>query len=485
MNSGALDQLPQCFLNLNWDNSVDSSSQFGSALGCFMSANSDGPGESFRFGKYERVVHSVGNSGEGISPQPPLVGAPMNPSPKSDLCNLGHAIRGLLPSAGNLTPAAHFDQFPAETSFPESAARLSSINGGNYPWLASQVELSGRGKLSIVSSGQSMIATGLQIGHLNSNAQIPVLNELQMKKAKEEISVSESVSASGEASEGDSKGSNANKRKAHPKINEKDATDPSQVVEQDCNAKRCKSMVNNKEIDNDSAMPKLEKNDGANTNVNGQQKQGKDCNVKPSEPPKDYVHVRARRGQATDSHSLAERVRREKISQRMKLLQDLVPGCSKVTGKAVMLDEIINYVQSLQHQVEFLSMKLATVNPRLDFSNLMNLLPKDMLQACGSVPNSNYQFEASITSSDANHAQQGNPLSCVATSGMDSHCSMNLVEPTFHQNLNGFRDASSRSGVFWEDDLQSVVQMSIGHDQEMLASSRNLNGTFPASPNEN
>lgn len=30
---------------------------------------------------------------------------------------------------------------------------------------------------------------------------------------------------------------------------------------------------------------------------------------KPSEPPKqDYIHVRARRGQATDSHSLAERV---------------------------------------------------------------------------------------------------------------------------------------------------------------------------------
>ncbi|XP_042448498.1 transcription factor bHLH49-like [Zingiber officinale] len=81
----------------------------------------------------------------------------------------------------------------------------------------------------------------------------------------------------------------------------------------------------------------------------------------------DYVHIRARRGQATNSHSLAERVRREKISERMKCLQELVPGCNKVTGKAVMLDEIINYVQSLQRQVEFLSMKLAAVNPQLDF----------------------------------------------------------------------------------------------------------------------
>lgn len=32
-------------------------------------------------------------------------------------------------------------------------------------------------------------------------------------------------------------------------------------------------------------------------------------NSQPPEPPKqDYIHVRARRGQATDSHSLAERV---------------------------------------------------------------------------------------------------------------------------------------------------------------------------------
>nr|XP_009784040.1 PREDICTED: transcription factor bHLH79 isoform X2 [Nicotiana sylvestris]XP_016453734.1 PREDICTED: transcription factor bHLH79-like isoform X2 [Nicotiana tabacum] len=83
------------------------------------------------------------------------------------------------------------------------------------------------------------------------------------------------------------------------------------------------------------------------------------------EPPKDYIHVRARRGQATDSHSLAERARREKISERMKILQDLVPGCNKVIGKALVLDEIINYVQSLQRQVEFLSMKLEAVNSRM------------------------------------------------------------------------------------------------------------------------
>lgn len=103
-------------------------------------------------------------------------------------------------------------------------------------------------------------------------------------------------------------------------------------------------------------------------------------------------------------------VRREKISERMKYLQDLVPGCNKVTGKAGMLDEIINYVQSLQRQVEvdkikprhmrchflaiiiimiipnlwdpflcqFLSMKLAAINPSLDF-DIDNYLLKEVI----------------------------------------------------------------------------------------------------------
>ncbi|KAL6606022.1 hypothetical protein ACP70R_041675 [Stipagrostis hirtigluma subsp. patula] len=65
--------------------------------------------------------------------------------------------------------------------------------------------------------------------------------------------------------------------------------------------------------------------------------------------------ARARRGQATDPHSIAERLRREKISDRMKNLQDLVPNSNKA-DKASMLDEIIDYVKFLQLQVKVLSM---------------------------------------------------------------------------------------------------------------------------------
>ncbi|KAL8196523.1 hypothetical protein R6Q57_024818 [Mikania cordata] len=117
----------------------------------------------------------------------------------------------------------------------------------------------------------------------------------------------------------------------------------------DGDGKRLKTLA--LENENPESKPEAERSSGKKT--------------EPSEPHKqDYIHVRARRGQATDSHSLAERARREKISERMKILQDLVPGCNKVIGKALVLDEIINYIQSLQQQVEFLSMKLEAVTSR-------------------------------------------------------------------------------------------------------------------------
>ncbi|KAJ4762608.1 BHLH transcription factor [Rhynchospora pubera] len=139
---------------------------------------------------------------------------------------------------------------------------------------------------------------------------------------------------------------------------------------------------------------------GKNVKENNKRKRGGDCAIQDNSPQEvstnsiqnsvekdenilseikeEIVHVRAKRGQATNSHSLAERVRRKKISERMRLLQDLVPGCSKITAKAVMLDEIINYVQSLQRQVEFLSMKLATVNPDVSL-DLEQILSKEFL----------------------------------------------------------------------------------------------------------
>lgn len=193
-----------------------------------------------------------------------------------------------------------------------------------------------------------------------------------------------------------------------------------------------------------------------------------------SDPGKeDYIHVRARRGQATNSHSLAERVRREKISERMKFLQDLVPGCNKVTGKAVMLDEIINYVQSLQRQVEFLSMKLATVNPRLDFS-LESLLGKDMLQPRvigGSLSSLSF---GPMAYSSLQPPQQG-----LVHPGIGS--ASDILRRTINSQLTplplGFKEPPQLANV-WEDELNNVVQMSFGA-RTCPSSSQEADGSVP------
>nr|WIE96182.1 basic helix-loop-helix transcription factor [Loropetalum chinense var. rubrum] len=198
-----------------------------------------------------------------------------------------------------------------------------------------------------------------------------------------------------------------------------------------------------------------------------------------SDPPKDeYIHVRARRGQATNSHSLAERVRREKISERMKFLQDLVPGCSKVTGKAVMLDEIINYVQSLQRQVEFLSMKLATVNPRLDF-NIEGLLAKDILQSRPG-PSSTLGFSPDLTMAYPSlHPSHQPGLVQAGLPGMVN--SSDTFRRTINSQLTamsgGYTEPTPQLPNVWDDELNNVIQMSYGTNAP--ANSQELSGSLP------
>ncbi|XP_006647763.2 transcription factor bHLH63-like [Oryza brachyantha] len=139
----------------------------------------------------------------------------------------------------------------------------------------------------------------------------------------------------------------------------------------------------------------------------------------------DYIHVRARRGQATDSHSLAERVRRERISERMRYLQELVPGCNKVTGKAGMLDEIINYVQSLQKQVEFLSMKIAASNPVVNFNIVEDLFGRQLSQAACN-PAALPAMTLPIEQVEPSCLQMG-PLQQMQTSAGSSSFGLNMV----------------------------------------------------------
>ncbi|KAL5221084.1 hypothetical protein ABZP36_025797 [Zizania latifolia] len=65
--------------------------------------------------------------------------------------------------------------------------------------------------------------------------------------------------------------------------------------------------------------------------------------------------IRAKRGCATHPRSIAERVRRTRISERIRKLQELVPNMDKQTNTADMLDLAVDYIKDLQKQVKVLN----------------------------------------------------------------------------------------------------------------------------------
>ncbi|GJV58673.1 transcription factor PIF3-like protein isoform X1 [Tanacetum coccineum] len=79
----------------------------------------------------------------------------------------------------------------------------------------------------------------------------------------------------------------------------------------------------------------------------------------------------SKRSRAAEVHNLSERRRRDRINEKMRALQELIPNCNKV-DKASMLDEAIEYLKTLQLQVQIMSMGSGLCMPPMMFPGGMH-----------------------------------------------------------------------------------------------------------------
>lgn len=258
-----------------------------------------------------------------------------------------------------MSSTSNLDQYSSDPSFVELVPKIPCFGSGNFSEMVSSFGLPENAQIA---------SSGCPPNYVPNKEGCYERNSRSVSQSYEDHQISE------EAAIGVS--TNGKTRKRAPECNSLLNPDKNAEVELQRDPSGDSSGILKEQ---DEKKQKIEQNTGANMRGKQAAKPAKDSSQS-GEAPKEYIHMRAKRGQATNSHSLAERVRREKISERMRLLQELVPGCNKITGKAVMLDEIINYVQSLQQQVEFLSMKLATVNPELNI-DIERILSKDILHS--------------------------------------------------------------------------------------------------------
>ncbi|KMT19125.1 hypothetical protein BVRB_1g015220 [Beta vulgaris subsp. vulgaris] len=124
-------------------------------------------------------------------------------------------------------------------------------------------------------------------------------------------------------------------------------------VSKDRGKKIIESKQNDEEDESNNKMGERENSDdeskACEQNSEGENSASKELIVVTSKGKK-----RANRGSATDPQSLYARRRREKINERLKILQNLVPNGTKV-DISTMLEEAVQYVKFLQLQIRLLS----------------------------------------------------------------------------------------------------------------------------------
>ncbi|KAJ3697892.1 hypothetical protein LUZ61_001597 [Rhynchospora tenuis] len=139
------------------------------------------------------------------------------------------------------------------------------------------------------------------------------------------------------------------KRKLQINCSEKETNDDSDQISNNVSRKKSRSSVR---APRKAKISKEESSQGESSSCSSEDEMNGESNANYN--LKKDGKSKAGRGSATDPQSLYARKRREKINQRLRILQNLVPNGTKV-DISTMLEEAVQYVKFLQMQIKLLS----------------------------------------------------------------------------------------------------------------------------------
>ncbi|XP_038897579.1 transcription factor PIF4-like isoform X1 [Benincasa hispida] len=277
-----------------------------------------------RFGAFDTATHvTFGNSVKKNSTPAALAEFPMNtmPPPRFQFPDSVRQTKDL----GDLGKLVNFSQVPVPVK-----GDLGSSNRGRES-----------GNL-IQGEGRDCSAMTVGSSHCGSN-QVPNPNDLDLSR----------VSTSGFGNAGLSAGLSKEDNRKMVAQGERDKTETMDPTATSSSGGSGSSMDRSRTI-------------GQSTGGNSNKRKGRDgeeseCQSETAELESAEGNKAAprsgssRRTRAAEVHNLSERRRRERINEKMKALQELIPHCNK-TDKASMLDEAIEYLKSLQLQLQVMWM---------------------------------------------------------------------------------------------------------------------------------
>ncbi|XP_022969619.1 transcription factor PIF3-like isoform X2 [Cucurbita maxima] len=143
----------------------------------------------------------------------------------------------------------------------------------------------------------------------------------------------------------------------------KGLSDSEKVVESVIAASVCSRTSMKRALDDTTVLRKRKCHDNEDSEWHSDDVEEESNDMKRATPARGNGSKRSR---AAEVHNLSERRRRDRINEKMRALQELIPNCNKV-DKASMLDEGIEYLKTLQLQVQIMSMGAGLFMPPMMF----------------------------------------------------------------------------------------------------------------------